>query len=70
VNPIARLLILAGLALLVAGVLVLFASKVPWLGKLPGDITFTRGNYTVYFPLGTCILVSVILTLVLWLFRK
>ncbi len=69
-NPIARLLILSGLVLVGAGLLFLLADKVPWLGKMPGDITIKRDHFTFFFPLGTCILVSVILSLLLWLFRK
>ena len=69
-NPIARLLILSGLVLVGAGLLFLLADKVPWLGKMPGDITIKRDHFTFYFPLGTCILISVILSLLFWLFRK
>ena len=69
-NPIAKLLIIAGLVLVGAGLLFLLADKVPWLGKLPGDITIKRDNFTFFFPLGTCILISVILSLLFWLFRK
>ena len=69
-NPIGRLLILAGLILLAAGLLLLLSDKIPWLGRLPGDITFKRNNFTFYFPLATCILISVVLSLILWFFRK
>jgi len=41
-----------------------------WIGRLPGDIHYSRGNFHFYFPLVTCLLISLILTLVLWLFRK
>ncbi len=66
----ARLLILSGLVLVGAGLLFLLADKVPWLGKMPGDITIKRDHFTFFFPLGTCILISVILSLLFWLFRK
>ncbi|HSL91167.1 MAG TPA: DUF2905 domain-containing protein [Candidatus Limnocylindrales bacterium] len=69
-NPIGRLLILAGLILLAAGLLLLLSDKIPWLGRLPGDITFKRNNFTFYLPLATCILISVVLSLILWFFRK
>lgn len=59
-----RLLILAGIALVIAGVLVTF------LGRLPGDLTFRRGGLTVYFPLVTSIVVSVVLTVLLNLFFR
>lgn len=69
-NPIGKLLILAGLILLAAGLLFLLSDKIPWLGRLPGDITIKRDNFTFYFPLATCILISVVLSLILWFFRK
>ncbi len=69
-SDLARLLMIAGSILLILGLVLWLGPKIPWLGKLPGDITYQRGNFTVYFPLGTCILISVILTLILYLFRK
>ena len=69
-NPIAKLLIGAGLILVGVGLFFLLSDKVPWLGKLPGDITVKRDNFTFFFPLATCILISVIVSLILWLFRK
>ncbi len=69
-NPIAKLLIIAGLVLVAAGLLFLLADKLPWLGKLPGDITIRRDRFTFYFPLGTSILISVILSILFWLLRK
>lgn len=69
-NPIAKLLIVAGLILVGVGLFFLLSDKVPWLGKLPGDITVKRDNFTFFFPLATCILISVIVSLILWLFRK
>lgn len=65
-----KILLLFGLAIAGAGLLVLLAGKVGWIGKLPGDITIRRGNFTFYFPLATCILVSIVLSLFLWFFRK
>lgn len=69
-NPIAKLLILSGLALVAVGLLFLLADKVPWFGKIPGNITIQRDRFTFYFPLGTCILVSALISLLYWLFRK
>jgi len=63
-------LILFGLVLVVLGLVFSFGAKIPWLGRLPGDIYINRGNLTFYFPLATCILVSLIITLVLYLFRR
>jgi len=68
--PAGKLLILLGLVLVGAGILFLLSDKIPWMGRLPGDITIKRDNYTVYFPLATCILISVIVSLILWFFRK
>ena len=69
-SDLGRLLILIGVILVVVGAAFLLAPKIPWLGKLPGDISYKRGNFTFYFPLGTCILISIILTLILYLFRR
>jgi hypothetical protein len=61
----ARLLIVLGLALLVAGLLWPYLSEIG-LGRLPGDIVIERRNVTLYFPLMTCLLLSVLLSLVFW----
>jgi Protein of unknown function (DUF2905) len=61
------LLVILGGILLVAGNL---SWKVPWLGRLPGDIYVRRDNWTFYFPLATSLLISLILTLVFALFRR
>lgn len=63
-------LILLGLVIVACGVIITFAGKIPWLGRLPGDIHLKRENYSFYFPLATCILISAIVSLVLWLLRK
>ena len=59
------MLILAGVVLVVAGVLFLLAGKLPWLGHLPGDINYRGKNTTFSFPLATCIIVSIVLTILL-----
>jgi hypothetical protein len=69
-SDLGRFLIVIGVILVLVGAVLLVAPKIPWLGKLPGDISFKRGNVSFYFPLGTCILISIILTLILYLFRK
>jgi len=61
------LMVLLGLVLLVAGNL---SGKVPWLGRLPGDIHIQRGNWTFYFPLVTCLVISIVLTLLFSLFGR
>jgi uncharacterized protein HemY len=65
-----KTLIYLGLALVAVGLIVSFAGKIPWLGHLPGDIYIQRERFTFYFPLTTCILISVIVTLVLYFFRR
>jgi predicted phosphohydrolase len=63
-------LIVIGLLIAAVGVIFTCAGKLPWLGKLPGDIYIKRGNFSFYFPLATCILVSAIISFILWLLRK
>ena len=65
-------MIVIGLILVAAGALFLIASRFPSLriGRLPGDIVYRRGNFTFYFPLATSILVSLLLTLVFWIFGR
>ncbi|HSC19208.1 MAG TPA: DUF2905 domain-containing protein [Rhizomicrobium sp.] len=64
-----RLLIVVGIACLAAGVLWPWLSRLG-LGRLPGDIAIQRQNFSFYFPLVTCLVISVALTLLFWLFRK
>ena len=66
-----RLLIVLGIVLLLAGIWITLGWKVPFrLGRLPGDIFFRRGNATFYCPIVTCLLLSLILTLIVSLFRR
>ena len=65
----ARFLVLLGLAILAVGLLWPVLSRLG-LGRLPGDIVIRRDNFTFYFPLATCILVSVLLSAVFWLFNR
>jgi len=67
-KPVQRLLIIAGIITLAAGVLWPWLSRIPF-GRLPGDITISRPGFTVFFPITTMILVSLMLSLLLWLFR-
>jgi hypothetical protein len=63
-------LIVIGLLIAAIGLLLTLAGKIPWLGRLPGDIFIKKDNFTFYFPLATSILISLILSLLLWLFRR
>jgi len=69
-QPIGKLLIFAGIFIIVLGVLFLFGDKIPLIGKLPGDIYIKKKNFTFYFPIVTSILISLIISLVIYLFRK
>ena len=69
-SDLGRWLIVVGVILVVVGAGFLLAPKLPWLGRLPGDLSFKRGNFSFYFPLGTCILISIVLTLIMYLFRR
>ena len=65
-----RLLIVLGLVVVALGVVLVVFGRVPGLGRLPGDFSVQRGNWAFYFPLGTSIVLSVVLTLVLWLIGR
>ncbi len=69
-SDLARILIVVGGILVAVGVALLLAPRIPWLGRLPGDIVVKREHFTFYFPLATSILISVILSLIFWLFRR
>ena len=64
-NEIGRLLLVFGLILAVVGLVLIFADKIPFLGRLPGDIVIKKRNFTVFFPLATMILLSIVITVVL-----
>ena len=66
-----KMLIAVGLVFVAAGALLLFADRLPFrVGRLPGDIVYRRGNFTFYFPWVTSIIISVVLTLLFWLFGR
>jgi len=69
-NDFAKTLILFGLLLVVLGLFLSLFPKLPGLGKIPGDIFIRKGSFSFYFPIGTCILISLILTAVLTFFGK
>ena len=64
---IGKTLIAFGLLIALAGVVLVLVGRVPWVGRLPGDIHIQRGNFTFYFPLATSLLLSVVLTLIFYL---
>lgn len=69
-NDLGNILVVIGLLVTAVGVLLWTGLGKGWLGQLPGDIHYRRGNFSFYFPVVTCILVSLLLTILLWLFRR
>lgn len=66
-HTIGRALVLTGSAILLIGLALVLAGRVPYVGRLPGDIVWRRGHYLFYFPLATCLLVSLLISLVVYL---
>jgi hypothetical protein len=69
-HQIGKILIFGGIFLLLLGVLIFFGDKIPFLGKLPGDIYIKRKNFIFYFPIVTSILLSLLISLIIYLFKK
>lgn len=65
-----KMLVLLGVVLTLTGLVLWSGVGKAWLGRLPGDINISRGNFSFHFPLVTCLVISVILTLLAFLFRK
>ena len=68
--PAGKFLIIAGLVLVAVGLLVQFGPAIPLLGKLPGDLRIEKKNVSFYAPLASCLLLSIVVSLLFWLFRK
>jgi hypothetical protein len=69
-QELGRVLVVAGVIAVLAGVVLMFAPRIPWLGRLPGDIVVQRGPLTLYAPLMTSLVLSVVVTLLLNLFWR
>ncbi|MGA2684654.1 MAG: DUF2905 domain-containing protein [Verrucomicrobiota bacterium] len=69
-NDLGKCLVMAGLLLAAVGVLLWSGFGKGWLGRLPGDVNYSKGDFSFHFPIVTYLILSVILTLLLWLFRK
>jgi uncharacterized protein YybS (DUF2232 family) len=69
-NEMGKYLVIVGLLIAAVGVLLWSGVGKGWMGRLPGDINYTKGNFNFHFPIVTCLLVSLFLTLLIWLFRK
>jgi hypothetical protein len=65
-----KMLMLLGAVTFALGALLALAGRLPWFGRLPGDIVVERGPVTFYFPIVTCVIVSIALSLLFWLFRR
>ena len=69
-SEIGKFLIAVGLLMAVAGIIMILLPKLPFIGRLPGDIVIKRGNFTFYFPVATSIILSIVLTIIFSIFRK
>jgi hypothetical protein len=69
-TDIGKALIVLGLAIVLVGVVLIFFGRIPWLGRLPGDIHVQRGSWSFYFPLATSLLLSVVLSLLFYVFGR
>ncbi|HTV43584.1 MAG TPA: DUF2905 domain-containing protein [Candidatus Sulfotelmatobacter sp.] len=69
-NEIGKLLVIVGVLMTLAGVALWSGFGRGWLGRLPGDIHYSRGSFHFYFPIATCLILSALLTLIMWLMRK
>jgi len=68
-NSVAKFFVILGIVFILIGVLLFVVPKVPLLGKLPGDIYIKKENFTFYFPITTCIILSILFSLILSFFR-
>jgi len=69
-SDMGKFLVIAGLMMAAVGAILWSGFGRGWVGRLPGDIHYSRGNFSFYFPVVTCLLASLVLTLLLWLFKK
>jgi DUF2905 family protein len=70
VPDLGRALLLVGGVLVAFGLLLTLGPRVPGIGRLPGDVVYRKGSFTFYFPIVTCILLSVVVTLLLRIFKR
>lgn len=69
-SELGRWLMLFGVVLVAVGLLLTVGGKIPWLGRLPGDLYYKTDHLTFYFPIVTCVLISIIVSLLFHLFRR
>lgn len=69
-KEIGRLFIILGIVFIVVGIILWSRIRIPFLGKLPGDIIVKKENFTVYIPIASCVIISIILSLLFWFFSR
>jgi len=69
-NEFAKFIIFSGIILIIIGLGIMFLPKIPFIGRLPGDIIIRKDNFTFYFPLASSIILSIILTIILYLIGR
>jgi hypothetical protein len=69
-QQIGKALMVAGAVIVLIGAVLFLSGRIPWAGRLPGDILIERKNFTFYFPLATSILISILLTILFWFFGR
>ncbi len=69
-STLGKILIGMGILMIIIGGLFVIGGKIPFIGRLPGDIAIQKKNFSFYFPITTCIIISIIFSLIMWLFRK
>jgi uncharacterized protein HemY len=69
-NIISKIIIIIGISLVILGFLLPYISKIPFIGRLPGDIYIERENFKFYFPLTTSIIISIIISLIIYLLKR
>lgn len=69
-QPLGRALIIIGLVIAATGLVLTFAGKADWLGRLPGDINIRRENFSFHFPVTTCLLLSALISFIFWILRR
>lgn len=68
---IGKIFVITGFIIIAIGALLILSGKISWFGRLPGDILIQKRNFTLYFPIATSIIISIVLTLIFWLlFRR
>ena len=70
VQQIGKALMVTGAVVVLIGAVLFLSGRIPWVGRLPGDILIERKNFTFYFPLATSILISILLTILFWFFGR